>query len=280
MTLPDWLDPLYLAGEMRAADEWAIEQAGVPSIDLMERAGEGLARAAAAVAAGREGRIRVVVGKGNNGGDGLVGARVLRADGHEVDVLAVGPLEDLRADARENLERLVGEPPRPFEPEALAGSACVLDCVLGTGFSGTPREPAASAIAAMNDSGAPLVSCDVPSGVEASSGEIQGEAVGALMTATFHGSKLGLHVAPGAFRSGEVRVIEIGIPRGAPGARSAGLIAERVLGLVPARPRDSSKFTSGVVVIAGGARGLTGAPCMAAMSAARARRRRSRRLRT
>ncbi|HET8673180.1 MAG TPA: NAD(P)H-hydrate epimerase, partial [Thermoleophilaceae bacterium] len=83
MTLPDWLDPLYEAAEMRAADSWAIEDQGVPGIDLMERAGLGLARvtARAAAAGGRAGPIRIVVGKGNNGGDGLVAARVLREDG-------------------------------------------------------------------------------------------------------------------------------------------------------------------------------------------------------
>ena len=95
MTLPDWLDPLYEADEMRAVDAWAIEEQGVPSLDLMERAGEGLARVTAAAA--RPGPVRVVVGKGNNGGDGLVVARLLREDGHEVDVLAAGALDELGA---------------------------------------------------------------------------------------------------------------------------------------------------------------------------------------
>ena len=89
--LPDWLDPLYEAAEMRAVDAWAIEEQGVPSLDLMERAGVGLARVDRRGRRGR-GPVRVVVGKGNNGGDGLVAARLLREDGHEVDVLAVGPL--------------------------------------------------------------------------------------------------------------------------------------------------------------------------------------------
>src|SRR4051794_27331366 len=101
MPLPDWLDPLYEAAEMRAVDTWAIEQRGVPSLDLMERAGEGLARVTAAVAG--EGPIRVVVGKGNNGGDGLVVARLLRRDGCEVDVLAAGDPAELRGDALANL---------------------------------------------------------------------------------------------------------------------------------------------------------------------------------
>lgn len=267
MSLPDWLDPLWAAEEMRAADSWAIEEQHVPSLDLMERAGEGLARVT--VAAAGEGRVRVVIGKGNNGGDGLVVARLLRAEGREVDVLAVASLEELSGDPRENLDRLPGEPPRPFEAAALHGSGVIVDALLGTGFSGAPREPMAGAIAAINGSGATVVACDVPSGVDATSGEVEGEAVRAGATATFHGPKTGLYVNPGKSHAGEVHVVPIGIPRGGPGPREAGLIDERVLALVPSRPRDGSKFKSGVVVVAGGAQGLTGAPSMAALSAMR-----------
>lgn len=268
MAVPNWLDPLYDADEMRAADAWSIEEAGVPSLDLMERAGEGLARAATEVAQSAL-PVRVVVGKGNNGGDGLVAARLLRDDGHEVDVLATGALDDFKGDAHSNLERLPGARPAPFAPRTLDGSGCVVDCLLGTGFSGTPREPVAGAIAAINEQTCPVLACDVPSGVDASTGEVEGEAVRSDLTVTFHGSKIGLHVAPGSYHSGEVRVVEIGIPRGAPAPSRAGLIAPRALELIPRRGRDGSKFTSGVVVIAGGSRGLTGAPTMAAKSAAR-----------
>jgi hydroxyethylthiazole kinase-like uncharacterized protein yjeF len=266
--LPDWLDPLFEAGEMRAADAWAIEEQGVPSLDLMERAGIGLARVTAAVAG--PGRVRVVVGKGNNGGDGLVVARLLREDGYEVDVLAVAPLGDLRGDPAVNLERLPGAPPEPFAPELLRCSGVVVDALLGTGFEGSPREPVASAIAAINARDAPTVACDVPSGVNASSGEVEGEAVRAVATATFHGSKVGLHVEPGKQHAGAVHVVGIGIPRGAPAASGAGLISERVLDLFPRRRRSGSKFSSGVVVVVGGSAGLTGAPTMAARAAQRA----------
>jgi ADP-dependent NAD(P)H-hydrate dehydratase / NAD(P)H-hydrate epimerase len=245
--LPDCVDPLYEAAEMRAADDWAIEDQGVPEADLMERAGLGLARVTASVAA--EGPVRIVVGKGNNGGDGLVAARLLREDGYEVEVL----------DGTE-----------PFERERLDGSGVVVDALLGTGFEGSPREPVASAIWAINQQNAPVVACDVPSGVNASTGEVEGEAVSALVTATFHGSKIGLHVNPGKEHAGAVEVVEIGIPRGAPGASRAGLISERVLDLYPRRERSGSKFESGVVVVVGGSTGLTGAPTMAARSASRA----------
>src|SRR5882762_5202886 len=104
MTLPDWLDPLYDADAQRAADRWAIEERGVPGLELMERAGSALAERAARLAP--EGRIVVACGKGNNGGDGLVAARWLRQHGREVDVLLVGAAEDVKGDARESLEAL------------------------------------------------------------------------------------------------------------------------------------------------------------------------------
>src|SRR5436190_18454023 len=193
MALPDWLDPLYEAAEMRAVDGWAIEEQGVPSLDLMERAGIGLARLTAELALpGRP--VRVVVGKGNNGGDGLVVARLLREEGREVDVLITGDPADLKGDALANLQRLPGAGPEPFDPDRLEGSGAIVDAMLGTGFEGKPREPIAGAIEAINAADAPVVACDVPSGVNASSGEVEGDAVEAAATGTFHGSKTGLYV--------------------------------------------------------------------------------------
>ena len=271
MTLPDWLDRLYVAEEMQAVDAHAIEEAGIPSLELMERAAEGLARAVGEVV--RPGRVRVVCGPGNNGGDGLAAARLLRADGYEVDVILVAPLEKVKGDARVNLDRLPGDPPHEsaegFDPALLEGSGAVLDAMLGTGFSGSPREPMDAAIAAINEQDVPVVACDVPSGVDASSGEVEADAVRATLTATFHGPKIGLYVAPGTFYAGEVRTIAIGIPRGAPAPTTAGLISARALDIVPGRTRGGSKFDSGTVVVAGGAQGLTGAPCMAALAAQR-----------
>jgi ADP-dependent NAD(P)H-hydrate dehydratase / NAD(P)H-hydrate epimerase len=268
MALPDWLDPLYTAEEMRAVDKWAIEEQGVPSLDLMERAGIGLARIVAERA--RPGPVRVVVGKGNNGGDGLVVARLLREEGREVDVLATGDPNELKGDARTNLDRLPGPPPEPFDADRLEGSGAIVDAMLGTGFEGEPREPIKGAIEAINAiEGVPVIACDVPSGVNATTGEVEGDAIEADATGTFHGEKIGLRVAPGTFRSGAVEIVEIGVPRGFPAPRQAGLIAPRVLDLVPHRPRDGSKFKSGLVVIAGGSRGLTGAPTMVALAAQR-----------
>lgn len=269
MTLPDWLDPLPDAAEQRALDEWAIHDRGVSGLELMERAGTGLANAVTAMSPG--GRIAVVCGKGNNGGDGFVCARALRELGHEVRVLLLGDPEELHGDARTNYERLPGEAPRSCDAVELEGAVLVVDAILGTGFSGEVREPAAGAIAAINSmQRAAVVACDIPSGVDASTGEVGGVAVRADATVTFHAAKPGMWVAPGKIHAGEVTVVDIGIPRGGPANPSVGLISRRVAHLVPRRGRESTKFAAGSVLVCGGSIGLTGAPCMAAEAAARA----------
>jgi ADP-dependent NAD(P)H-hydrate dehydratase / NAD(P)H-hydrate epimerase len=270
-SLPDWLDPLPDAGEQRALDDWAIGERGIPGVDLMERAGTGLAELTGELAP--TGRVAVVCGKGNNGGDGLVAARVLRERGRDVDVLLLGYPDELRGDAAANLERLPGDAPVPFSAEALLGAAAIIDAILGTGFSGEPREPAAGAISTINlmgDEGAVIVACDVPSGVDASTGEASGTAVHARATVTFHAAKPGLWISPGKAHAGEVRVVDIGIPGGGPAEPRIGLISERVLDEVPRRGRESNKFAAGSVLVCGGSRGLTGAPCLASESAMRA----------
>ena len=233
MSLPAWLDPLYDGAQMRAIDAWAIERQGVPSLELMERAGEGLAALAGELAP--SGRIVVVAGKGNNGGDGFVAARLLRAQGREVDVLAAGDLTELTGDAAVNLERLGAGAPEPLAHGIAADAVLVIDAVLGTGSSGAPRGDALAAIETIRSSGAPVLAVDVPSGVDASSGEIAGAAVLAIATASFHAAKLGLWIEPGRSAAGRVRVIDIGMPAGAPVEASGGLIADRVLDEIPRR---------------------------------------------
>jgi len=270
-SLPDWLDPLPDAAEQRALDEWAIHERGIPGVDLMERAGAGLADLVGSLVP--DGRIVVVCGKGNNGGDGLVTARVLRSRDREVEVLLLGDPGEFRGDAATNLERLPGPAPAGFDASRLAGAAGIVDAILGTGFSGEPREPAAGAIAAINDaagSGAFVVACDVPSGVDASTGEVAGAAVRARATATFNAGKPGLWIEPGKTHAGEVSVIDIGIPAGGPVEPRVGLISARVTALIPRRGRESTKFAAGSVLVCGGSPGLTGAPCMASESAMRA----------
>jgi ADP-dependent NAD(P)H-hydrate dehydratase / NAD(P)H-hydrate epimerase len=272
MTLPDWLEPLLDSAQQRALDEWAIEQVGVAGLQLMERAGGGLARLIGERVP--SGAIAVVCGKGNNGGDGLVVARLLREQGREVSVLMTGAAEELRGDARTNLERLPGPPPEPFTAPGLQGAAAIVDAILGTGFSGEPHEPAAGAIEAINEAASAQAStvfaCDVPSGVNASTGEVSGVAVRANATATFHAGKPGLWIAPGKAHAAEVTVVDIGIPVGGPVDPQIGLIHERVTAAIPRRGVESTKFAAGSVLVVGGSTGLTGAPCMAAEAAMRA----------
>jgi ADP-dependent NAD(P)H-hydrate dehydratase / NAD(P)H-hydrate epimerase len=262
------MEPLLDAELMRGTDKWAIETKGVGGLDLMERAGEGLARVVAQRAP--SGRITIVCGKGNNGGDGLVAARLLREAGREVDVLAVWPAKWMGDDAREQVRRLPGAQPASFTPERLERGQVIVDALLGTGSTGAPREPADAVIEAMNDAKAPVVAADIPSGVDATTGEVAGAAVRAVATATFHRGKPGLWINPGKDHAGDVEVIDIGIPRGAPGKADAGLIGSGVLRDVPRRGAASTKFSSGNVFIIGGSHGLTGAPCMAALAAMRA----------
>jgi NAD(P)H-hydrate epimerase len=267
MTLPSWLQPLPDAAQQRALDEWTIGKLGVAGLELMERAGTGLTRLVAELVPA--GPLAVVCGKGNNGGDGLVTARLLREQGREVRVLLLGAAEELRGDARTNLERLPGTRPEPFCPQALAGTAGIVDAILGTGFSGSPREPAAGAIDAINAARAVVIACDVPSGVDASTGEVASRAVRAQATATFHAGKPGLWIAPGKTHAGAVTVVDIGIPQRGQVSPLVGLIDRSVIDLIPRRGADSTKFAAGSVLVCGGSTGLTGAPCLASESAMR-----------
>jgi ADP-dependent NAD(P)H-hydrate dehydratase / NAD(P)H-hydrate epimerase len=272
--LPAWLDPLPDAAAQRALDAWAIERRGIPGVELMERAGRGLFELV--VRHVPAGTIAVVCGKGNNGGDGLVVARLLRDAGREVDVHLLCEPSELRGDARTNLERLPGAPPRVFNPGALFEVAGIVDAVLGTGAGGAPRGLVGDAVETIAEAaahGVPVVACDMPSGVDGSTGEVAGAAVRAVATATFHAAKPGLWIAPGKACAGEVTVVDIGIPadgRPPESAARSGLIDARVIAELPRRGADATKFDGGSVLVCGGSTGLSGAPSLAALAAARA----------
>ena len=274
---PSWLDPLYTADEMRALDAWAIEEQGVPSLELMERAGGEVARVVTEMAP--QGPVRAVCGKGNNGGDGLVVVRLLHRIGIVAEALLLADPHDLSPDARANHERLqeVGAAWRAIGagelPSVLEDSACVVDALLGTGFEGAARPPLDSAIEAVNGTGAPIVAIDVPSGVNASTGEVEGACVRADVTVTFHAAKIGLWVHPGKAHAGRIEEVDIGIPvawGGAPEPGAAGLIGAQALTRLAARGPRSTKFSSGSVLVIGGSTGLTGAACLTATAAMRA----------
>ncbi len=267
--MADWLDPVLDAEQMRAVDAWAIGDQGVSSIDLMEAAGRSLAAIAEPWIG--EGPVRVVCGKGNNGGDGLVAARWLSEMGQDVEVLMLAASDELSPDARTNFDRFPTAKTMAGAglAEALEGSGLVIDAIFGTGFEGEPRDPAKAAIEAINGCGARVVSADIASGVSASSGEVQGVSVDADVTVTFHAAKIGHFIEPGKSRTGELEVAEIGIPPGPPVEPTAGLINSDVLRLPPPRTPSSTKFDSGRVVVVGGSRGLTGSVAMVASAAIR-----------
>ena len=253
-------EPLYSAGEMRAAEE---AHSG-PTLELMERAG--ILTADAALLRFPDARsFSVWCGTGNNGGDGFVVARRLHEAGRDVSVRLLGPEEKVRGDAVENLRRARELGLRfadDWEPADV-----IVDALFGTGFSGAPRQDAAALIEAMNASGSPVVAVDVPSGVDASTGEVAGVAVEAELTVTFHAPKIGLAVAPGRFHAGHVEVADIGLAATETRHRR---VTEDILALVPRRgPRDN-KYSAGSVLVVGGSAGLTGAPSLTAEASLRA----------
>ena len=240
-------EPLYTAAEMRAAEE---RYPGYPDTmdELMERAGRAVAEEL--VARFPEARSVVVAcGGGSNGGDGRIAATVLREAGLDVRVVEL-PREDDEEDLPE-----LGDPD------------VVVDALFGTGFSGVPRPAASRLIEAINELGAPVVAVDIPSGVDATTGQVQGEAARAALTVTFAGRKLGHVVAPGRDLCGEVVVADIGLDEGETNARRA---LPEIVREVPLRGPDDSKYSAGMVVVVGGSPGLTGAVCLAAEAALRA----------
>jgi ADP-dependent NAD(P)H-hydrate dehydratase / NAD(P)H-hydrate epimerase len=256
-----WAEPLYTAAEMRAAEE-AYDG---PTLELMERAGSATAesilrRYPDAVT------ISVWCGTGSNGGDGLVVARKLQEAGRTVEVRMVGDEAKAKGDAAENLKR-ARELGIAFTDEGSAGEV-VVDALFGTGFSGKLRRDAARRIEELNSLDVPVVAVDVPSGVDASTGEALGPAVEAELTVTFHCLKVGLVVAPGRFHAGDLEVVDIGLPRSSETRHSR--VSSEILRLVPRRgPRDN-KYSAGSVLVVGGSTGKTGAASLAAEAALRA----------
>ena len=233
-------EPLYTAAEMRAAEE-----AYPGTVDeLMERAGRAVAQHALEDF-GDAREFTVVCGGGSNGGDGRVAARVLEEAGRDVLVVDAKP---------EDEDKELGDPD------------VLIDALFGTGFEGEPRPGAARLIEQINDLGAPVLSVDLPSGVDASTGEVAGAAVDADLTVTFHGEKVGHYVTPGAFLAGYVEVADIGLE---PIETENGRVSRAILDQVPRRSPEGNKYTSGHVVVVGGSRGMTGAPCLSALAAFR-----------
>jgi ADP-dependent NAD(P)H-hydrate dehydratase / NAD(P)H-hydrate epimerase len=223
------LESLYTAEEMRAAETGHDVDA------MMQRAGAAVAEELMRRWPDAR-RIAIHAGGGANGGDGRIAGEILQAQGRE----------------------LVDDD---------GGADVVIDALLGTGLKGEPREETAELIRRMNPEDAPVLAVDIPSGVNASTGEVAGAAVNADVTVTMHGPKVGLAVAPGRFYTDEVVVADIGLE---PARTENRLVTPAILDQWPRRWRKDNKYTAGHVVVVGGSRGMTGAAALAARAALRA----------
>ena len=259
-------------GEATSFDRVVIDRLGVPGRTLIENAGRSAALVLERVFP--KGSVVVFAGSGNNGGDGLVLARTLAEWGRPVTVV--------QASARPPDARLLHRCPLPLRDAAdegarreiecaTAGAGVLVDAVLGTGISGAPRAPQARILEGMNKAGGPLLSLDVPSGVDADTGAVPGAAARADVTVAFGWPKLGSLLQPGRTRAGRLVAVEIGfppVPRDTFGARvvTPGW-ARRAR---PVRPPETHKHEVGALLLLAGARGMAGAAIMAARAALRA----------
>jgi NAD(P)H-hydrate epimerase len=249
----------------------------------MESAGRGAADAATELLPeGRPGRIAVLVGPGNNGGDGTVCARYLAGRGHDARVYLLAPEGKVQGDARANLDawRRMGGAivdasatgTLAERREELADCDLIVDALFGTGLNTEVRSPYREAIDLVNGLGLPVLALDVPSGVDADRGRILGAAVRATATVTFGYPKRGHFLFPGAAHVGRLSEIDIGIPAEVVRANepSCALLTEDdVRSLMPSRPHDAHKGTFGHLLIVGGGPGKTGAALLAARAAQR-----------
>ncbi|WP_242342382.1 NAD(P)H-hydrate dehydratase [Anaeromyxobacter terrae] len=267
------------SAEMRAIDRAAIDAFGVPSLALMDRAGRAVAEAARALAA-PGGRFVVVCGGGNNGGDGYVAARILRAAGRDARVLSLVAAARLTGDARATREEAERAGVPIDEAVELGGldagpGDVVVDAIFGTGLSRAPEGAFARAIEridAARAAGARVVAVDVPSGLSADTGRPLGACVRADRTVTFAFQKRGLVLHPGPSFAGEVTVADIGIPAEA-AARVPALCelleADQARALLPPRRPDAHKGDAGRLLVVAGSPGKTGAAHLALTGALR-----------
>jgi NAD(P)H-hydrate epimerase len=264
------LTPLFDAAAMRAADR-AAGALGMPSILLMERAGLATAQEILRRYPDRRDAL-VVVGSGNNGGDGLVVARHLAEAGWAVEVAAPEGRRPGAADAATmaGIAEALGLPVGALGAGAAADGRLLVDGLLGTGASGAPRGAVGDAVAALEGARGPVVSLDVPSGVDADTGRVPGTAVRAALTVTYHGDMPGLRIEPGRTHAGRVVVADIGIPSTVTAAPAAWLAGPGAVGAMPGKAAEADKYRAGAVLVVAGAPGLTGAGCLAARATLRA----------
>jgi len=274
---------LVTAAEMQEMDRKTIEEFGLPGQLLMEIAGRGAFHLLKERLDGLgHKKIGVVCGRGNNGGDGFVIARYLGQRGVPVTVFLLSAAERIQGDAASNLNLLkplnipVIQLPRPVDFTNARGllktQEIWVDGILGTGLNSPVRGYFKTVIDFINISGKPVLAVDIPSGLNADTGQPMGACIRAAATATFAFAKIGHQIEPGATLCGHVKVVDIGIPpyiARQVGPRqqllSAGLLRPQII----PRPPEAHKGTTGHLLVVAGSTGKTGAAAMTAMSALR-----------
>lgn len=264
------------AEQMREIDRVTIEERGVPGVQLMEKAGESVAREI--LQCFDAGVTVILAGKGNNAGDGFVVARHLHQREWPVRVLLLGDPGDLRGDARKMFDDV---PPEVRQlriedagqlDEALADAEVIVDAILGTGIKGAVRGLFGEAIEAVNALKRPVVAVDIPSGLTADGGPIEGPVIRAAFTVTMGLPKLGMLIHPGIEYTGNVIVASLDFPDELltdPNLKVDLLTESSINALLPYRPTDGHKGTFGSLMVVGGAPGMTGAPILASRAAMR-----------
>lgn len=266
--------------EMKEIDRKTIAS-GVPSIELMENAGRAVARAIKSRYSPLKGkRVSIFCGKGNNGGDGLVVARLLVKEKVKIRAFLLARKEELKKNPKINLKRTLKQKVKIIEIDSsrrlekfeqeVKKSDLIVDAILGTGIKGAPKGIEAETIKFINILKKPVVSVDIPSGVEGSTGKVSGEAARADLTITFGLPKIGLVVYPGAEYVGELEVADIGIPKKFLEDEKirVNLITKEEISsyLRPRRP-DTHKGTYGHLFVIAGSVGMTGAATLTSQAA-------------
>ena len=272
------------AAQMREADRFTIEDIGIASLVLMENAGRQVVAAIETAHEARlSGRVAVLCGRGNNGGDGFVVARTLIQRGVDAAVFVIGSVAEIRGDARANLDILgrlnvtvveIGDE-QTWELHFSEISQCTLivDAIVGTGLKAPLGGMMETVVADVNASGIPIVAVDLPSGLSADTPHLIGDCIDASMTVTLAAPKLPLVLPPAEAHAGDVVIADIGIPSevldGLGGPHIELLTPEQLRPLVEPRTADSHKGDFGRVTIVADSRGKTGAAYLAGIGALR-----------
>ena len=274
---------IALADEMKKIDKRAIEEYGVPEILLMENAGREVAAAFEEYLGGVSGkRICVLAGSGNNGGDAFVAARHLMNHGAQISIFLVGSPAHLTKSAALNRDIIIkmGVVVHVLETErdwdklqvTLRFVDGVVDGILGTGFKGSLRDAAARVVRMVNGHGKPVVAVDIPTGIEADTGNASPEAIRADLTVTFGLPKFGHMIGAGETATGKLLVDDIGIPKALledDTIRQTYLDDVTVAPVLLPRPLDAHKGSCGRILVIAGSRGMTGAAALAASAVLR-----------